>query len=340
MMSNQIGHNGCPEPTQRNFKKRWAYAIFDCQGTKSRPKPDGAIAMAFKLYMTMDANGRGAVISNEEFVVCCGVSDRSARLFKKWLYEFGFVQLVTRGYRGGASEFIATIPDEIPAAVAAINSQIPATNTGNNAEYRQPIPVIEAGLSATTAAINSQIPATTAAINSQIPATTAAIGELAATHAGIPSSASRAEVINNNNYNNNNNYLEKNNTKQRSNLEPARATPSPAAALPNKIDCKELEVKLLAACNGALADPVNCLGLLSLATPQMWIAEGCDLELDILPVLTAAGKKHHGNGIRTWTYFNGMVAEAKARRLAGLPTVTLQKPNRPKKASRWGRYAP
>ena len=169
-----IGHNGGPDLAPRNFKKRWALALFDCQGTKARPKPDGAIAMAFRLYTAMDANGRGAVISTEEFVACCGVSERSVRIFKKWLYDFGFVQLVSRGYRGGASEFVATIPGEIPAVTAAIPHEIPATNTGKTAEYRQPIPAFQSGL----------------------PAVTAANREIAAANAGIPSCASRARLEN------------------------------------------------------------------------------------------------------------------------------------------------
>ncbi len=99
-------------------------------------------------------------------------------------------------------------------------------------------------------------------------------------------------------------------------------TPVQDAALPPKVDLKSLSEKLISACNGSLDNPVNCLGLLNLATPQMWIANGCDLEADIIPTLEAAGKRYHGKRIRDWAYFTGMVAEAKAKRTAKLPDVT------------------
>lgn len=95
------------------------------------------------------------------------------------------------------------------------------------------------------------------------------------------------------------------------------------AALPSDGDLSD---RLIKACNGALDNPVNCMGLLSVATPVMWLKQGCDLELDVIPTLTAAGKKHHGKRIRSWSYFTPMVAEAKANREAGLPAVGSAKP--------------
>lgn len=90
------------------------------------------------------------------------------------------------------------------------------------------------------------------------------------------------------------------------------------AALPSSADLSD---RLFEACNGSLDNPVNCMGLLNVSIPTMWINQGCDLELDILPTLRAAGKKHHGKRIRSWSYFTAMVAEAKATRERGLPTV-------------------
>jgi hypothetical protein len=108
-------------------------------------------------------------------------------------------------------------------------------------------------------------------------------------------------------------------------LEPARE--ASGAALP-KLNLDDLSDRLTAACNGALDNPVNCLGLLNLATPQMWISQGCDLELDVIPTLQAAGKKYHGKRIRDWNYFTGMIAEAKAKRTAGLPSVATSEPKK------------
>jgi hypothetical protein len=83
-------------------------------------------------------------------------------------------------------------------------------------------------------------------------------------------------------------------------------------------DLEELEGQLLEACNGALDNPVNCQGLLSLAIPKMWLDEGCDLQMDILPTLRAVGKKAHGKKIQTWKYFSKAVGDAKRAREKGL----------------------
>lgn len=81
----------------------------------------------------------------------------------------------------------------------------------------------------------------------------------------------------------------------------------------------DLEEQLIEACNGALDNPANCSGLLNLSIPMMWIREGADLETVILPTLRAAGKRYHGKRVRDWSYFTGMVTEAKARVARGLP---------------------
>jgi len=100
--------------------------------------------------------------------------------------------------------------------------------------------------------------------------------------------------------------------------EPARPEPS-VAALPHLVD------RLIEACNGSLDNPVNCMGLLSEATPQMWLDRGADLERDVIPTLQAAGKKYHGKRIRDWNYFTGMIADAVEKRKAELPAATPQK---------------
>ena len=87
------------------------------------------------------------------------------------------------------------------------------------------------------------------------------------------------------------------------------------------IDLKTLSDRVTDACNGALASQATAPGLASMSIPLMWIEHGADLERDVIPTLTAAGKRYHGKGIRTWDYFTPMIAEAKAKRLAGLPAV-------------------
>jgi uncharacterized protein YdaU (DUF1376 family) len=122
---------------------------------------------------------------------------------------------------------------------------------------------------------------------------------------------------------------EKKDTKQRSNTTPTAA--------PLSLD--ELENKLLDACNGALANPCNSQGLLNLAIPQMWLTGGADLELDVIPTLRAIGKRDHGKGIASWSYFTKAVADTAARRKAGMPAGHIGKPEKPFRPSRLGRFS-
>jgi hypothetical protein len=168
IMSAPPNHNGGPPLVERSFKKRWAQALFNHPGKK----PMGSIAMAFLIYMRMDAKGEGAAIPDSEFMSHCGVSDGSVRVFKRWLVSQEFIRIKVRGHRGSCSEFQATIP----AADAAIQAStpvadqpnIPAANAGiPEPDYRRPMPVVEI------------IP----------PATAAGIRQMAAGDAGIPSRA-------------------------------------------------------------------------------------------------------------------------------------------------------
>lgn len=83
----------------------------------------------------------------------------------------------------------------------------------------------------------------------------------------------------------------------------------------------DLKQKLYEAANGSLVDEASHPGIAVLHIPQMWLREGCDLELDVLPTIREIGARKHGNKIRDWKYFTPAVAEAKATREAGLPAV-------------------
>lgn len=156
-----IGHNGGPALAPRNFKKRWASAVF------AHPeKPMGAVAMAFKLYMEMEADGTGAVVSDRDFADACNVSERACQNFKRWLLDSGFVVIQMKGHKGRANTFRATIPGEeltapnavhrdgtaAPRAVDDARSTAPravndarstAPIAGNNRDQRHALPEIE-----------------------------------------------------------------------------------------------------------------------------------------------------------------------------------------------------
>jgi hypothetical protein len=68
-----------------------------------------------------------------------------------------------------------------------------------------------------------------------------------------------------------------------------------------------------------ITDGTKTAGLLSLSEPHAWLAQGCDLEMDVLPTLraiAARGRKFNG-----WGYCTKAVIEARDRRLAPLPEV-------------------
>lgn len=82
---------------------------------------------------------------------------------------------------------------------------------------------------------------------------------------------------------------------------------------------------------GEAADPM-AIGLVAVAEPLGWIAQGADLDLDILPAIRAlsAAKAKTGERISSWKYFAGRVAKNRANREAGLPSAEPDKPVRRK----------
>ena len=101
---------------------------------------------------------------------------------------------------------------------------------------------------------------------------------------------------------------------------------------------KEFSDKLMEAGGSALANPASYPSILMVQTPIAWLNGGCDLELDILPTIRAKAASRPPGSISTWNYLTKAVAEAKARREAGLPPVD---PARPREAQgRPSRRAP
>ncbi len=94
-------------------------------------------------------------------------------------------------------------------------------------------------------------------------------------------------------------------------------------AEPMKLDLKQLSEQLFDAAGGCLANQAIAPGLAMMTIPQMWIESGCDLERDVLPSVRMIAAKYPGKRIKTWDYFTSVIAETKAKRIAGLPTVDL-----------------
>lgn len=96
-------------------------------------------------------------------------------------------------------------------------------------------------------------------------------------------------------------------------------TPEPAAnTSPSKPANDRPLDRCLAVAGPGLADPDKEPGLhLSAARIAAAMAAGCDLELDILPVIAARTAKARGSPITTWGYFDKPWAEQRDKRLAG-----------------------
>lgn len=69
---------------------------------------------------------------------------------------------------------------------------------------------------------------------------------------------------------------------------------------------------------GGAINPIHP-NILMLTVPLKWIEEGCDLERDILPVIKALCQDKTPDSIKTWNYFTGAVADARANRLKPMP---------------------
>lgn len=71
------------------------------------------------------------------------------------------------------------------------------------------------------------------------------------------------------------------------------------------------------AAGGALDE--TSIDLMVLTRPLAWLADGYDLEADVLPTIRAAAARASPQKIRSWKYFEQAIADAKATRLAPMP---------------------
>ncbi len=72
---------------------------------------------------------------------------------------------------------------------------------------------------------------------------------------------------------------------------------------------------------GKAADPTSP-SLMVMSDALGWIAQGCDLQADILPAIRATAIRAPPGRIRSWAYFGSAVTEARDRRLQPHPVRT------------------
>lgn len=112
---------------------------------------------------------------------------------------------------------------------------------------------------------------------------------------------------------------------------------TPPVAVSREVAKWELISQACMTAIGAAADP-NAIGLIAVGEPQAWIADGADLELDVLPAIRklAAQQIARGGTINGWNYFARAVAQHKANRLAGLPVAAAELAKPRMKVGRYG----
>ena len=100
-----------------------------------------------------------------------------------------------------------------------------------------------------------------------------------------------------------------------------------AAPLPEVSDLKKLSDRLMDVASPCLASFAIAPGLYAMTVPQMWLDQGCDLERDVVPAIETIVRKGK-RGVMAWDYFTKPIAEARAKRDAGMPAVNLSQPQR------------
>lgn len=129
----------------------------------------------------------------------------------------------------------------------------------------------------------------------------------------------QSPIIGQNSEQNQRAFLELRAKSQKKEESAAQQTTAARESAALRLDLRALAERLFEAAGPALASQAIAPGLAAMTVPAMWLDQGCDLELDILETLRAQALKRRG--VMSWDYFTKAVAEAKARREAGLPHV-------------------
>jgi hypothetical protein len=103
-----MGHNGGPALEGRRITVRtsWAKALFADPET-----PSYVMGMAWVIHWYSDRDGKGAAISNEQFMEICNLSRPTVTKGKLWLVEHGYLHIRVGDGRGVKSIFTMTLPE-------------------------------------------------------------------------------------------------------------------------------------------------------------------------------------------------------------------------------------
>lgn len=112
-------------------------------------------------------------------------------------------------------------------------------------------------------------------------------------------------------------------TAQESETDTEKDPPLPPIGEMAGEDFQRFRKRLETIAGEALADPANSPSLINPSPIAAWIEGGAHPELDIASAVQAVAGRSRPRSIRSWEYFTRAVAENKARRESGLPTVIL-----------------
>lgn len=110
-MTDLLNHNGGPplEETKQGrritVRTAWAKALFADPNT-----PTYVMAMGWIMHWYSDADGTGAVLSNDQFASICNISRPTVTKGKEWLRKRGYVTVKVGDGRGVKSTYTLTLP--------------------------------------------------------------------------------------------------------------------------------------------------------------------------------------------------------------------------------------
>lgn len=110
--------------------------------------------------------------------------------------------------------------------------------------------------------------------------------------------------------------------------------PGPFPGPASEPDGETLGRELADAAGRALAMSASAPGLIVLSEPINWIANGCDLQADILPTIRARCSRARPSSIRSWSYFTEAVYQARDNRLKPAPESILAQQSHASRTSR------
>lgn len=65
--------------------------------------------------------------------------------------------------------------------------------------------------------------------------------------------------------------------------------------------------------------------LARITVPKRWLAEGCDLERDVLPAIRLVASRRPPRSVRSWSYFSAEVLATRKVNTDPIPEIALRR---------------